>query len=120
VEENLPIGSDVGYIIARDVDGPSYNLFRLSVMSSGSLSDAFIVHRSSGRVITARELDREDQDIYSIVVQATDEQNPALIGTTRITVKVLDANDHSPEFRYPTVDNSTLHIDTTFTEGQVN
>lgn len=62
VEENKPTGAEVGYLRVSDADGPAYNNFRLSVMSGGSLSDAFIISQKSGKVVTARELDREDQD----------------------------------------------------------
>lgn len=61
VVENAPAGSHVGTVRATDADSPPFNQFSFSVLSAGSLSDAFQIDATSGAVSTTRPLDRERQ-----------------------------------------------------------
>nr|CAG4643690.1 EOG090X0007 [Lepidurus arcticus] len=55
---------------------------------------------STGQVATRTKLDREAMPHYDIKVIAKDQGNPPLSATATIALRVLDANDNSPEF-YP-------------------
>jgi hypothetical protein len=60
----------------------------------------FAIDASTGRVTTRTKLDREVIPEYEIKVVARDQGNPPLSSTATIVLRVLDANDNSPEF-YP-------------------
>jgi hypothetical protein len=61
VPENRPPGTHVGTVSATDADSPPFNQFTFSVLSAGSLSDAFQMDATSGKLSTTRPLDRERQ-----------------------------------------------------------
>ena len=61
ISENQPSGTVVGQVHAHDADSPPFNTFHYSLLSGGSLSDAFHIDVTSGRLSTTRPLDRERQ-----------------------------------------------------------
>ncbi|XP_077642840.1 protocadherin gamma-A10 isoform X3 [Lonchura striata] len=50
------------------------------------------------RVVTARELDREQVSEYNVTVQAADGGSPALQSSAVLALRVLDVNDNAPVF----------------------
>ncbi|NWT07462.1 PCDG2 protein, partial [Mionectes macconnelli] len=50
------------------------------------------------RVVTARELDREQQSEYNVTVRAVDGGRPTLQSSTVLALRVLDVNDNAPVF----------------------
>ncbi|XP_027765059.1 protocadherin gamma-A9-like [Empidonax traillii] len=50
------------------------------------------------RVVTARELDREQQSEYNVTVRASDGGWPALQSSRVLALRVLDVNDNAPVF----------------------
>ena len=56
----------------------------------------FRIDRNTGTVTVREALDREIQDFYSLTVVAF--RPPSLPVNTSISVRVLDANDHTPKF----------------------
>uniref|UniRef100_A0A8V5GH02 Uncharacterized protein n=1 Tax=Melopsittacus undulatus TaxID=13146 RepID=A0A8V5GH02_MELUD len=49
-------------------------------------------------LVVAKALDREEAAFHELVLRASDGGDPALTGTARIRVVVLDANDNAPVF----------------------
>ncbi|XP_033922839.1 protocadherin gamma-A10-like [Melopsittacus undulatus] len=49
-------------------------------------------------LVLAKALDREEAAFHELVLRASDGGDPALTGTARIRVVVLDANDNAPVF----------------------
>ncbi|NWV74872.1 PCDGA protein, partial [Dasyornis broadbenti] len=49
-------------------------------------------------LVLAKALDREEAAFHELVLRASDGGDPALTGTARIHVTVLDANDNAPVF----------------------
>ncbi|KAM9531498.1 protocadherin gamma-A5-like [Guaruba guarouba] len=49
-------------------------------------------------LVLAKALDREEAAFHELVLKASDGGEPALTGTARIRVAVLDANDNAPVF----------------------
>ena len=70
-----------------------------------NLQDVFTVDNATGLITTLTELDREDIDVHSLTVRATDEGG--LFAEVVITVRVLDVNDNIPEFLQLTYSAST-------------
>ncbi|XP_034816544.1 protocadherin gamma-A2 isoform X12 [Pan paniscus] len=52
-------------------------------------------------LVLERALDREEEAVHHLVLVASDGGDPVLSGTSRICVKVLDANDNAPVFTQP-------------------
>ncbi|NXG06725.1 PCDG9 protein, partial [Sakesphorus luctuosus] len=50
------------------------------------------------RVVTARQLDREQVSEYNLTVQATDGGSPSLQSSAVLALRVLDVNDNAPVF----------------------
>ena len=87
VAENLSSGTAVGTPVSatdQDDDTLEYSL-------SGTGADSFSVDGSSGQIRTSKKLNHEDQDTYSVIVTADDNNG----GTTNIVVNisVTDEND---------------------------
>ena len=59
----------------------------------------FAVDESTALIFTTTTFDREkDINEYNITIRATDQGVPQLSGTTVVTVRIGDANDHRPQF----------------------
>ncbi|ELW54099.1 Protocadherin gamma-A2 [Tupaia chinensis] len=73
-----------------------------------SPSDHFSLDVRSGadgnkypELVLERSLDREEEAVHHLVLTASDGGDPVRSGTSRIRVKVLDANDNAPVFTQP-------------------
>lgn len=66
--------------------------------SSGEISQIFGIYPNSGWIYLRSPLDRETRDRYDLIVQASDNGSPPAQTSTRVTVRVLDANDNDPRF----------------------
>ena len=101
VVENQPAGIDVGHVAATDRDQPPFDHFRFALITSGSskaVVDAFRIDELSGRIVTTRALDREEQAEYHLICVAADPTVAALSAAVPIVISVGDVNDNSPLF----------------------
>lgn len=99
VKENQKAGARVMRISAVDKDDPNEN--GNAVMTYKLIDDSnglFRIDRDLGVISTRTELDREINDRYRLVVNATDRGRPALWGQVEVMVRVTDVNDHPPRF----------------------
>lgn len=72
-----------------------------SSSSSSSLeeiSQIFAIYPNSGWIYLRSPLDRETRDHYELTVVASDNGTPPAQTSTRVSVRVLDANDNDPRF----------------------
>ncbi|EMP31757.1 Protocadherin Fat 4 [Chelonia mydas] len=67
------------------------------IYSLKSHTDKFSVN-DQGNIMTLVSLDREEQDLYSIIVEAIDSAMPPNSAVTSVTIIVNDTNDNSPVF----------------------
>ncbi|KAM6408769.1 LOW QUALITY PROTEIN: uncharacterized protein O9250_007979 [Rhynochetos jubatus] len=86
---------------ALDPDVGSNSLQRYEL--SGDEHFSLAVQAGPGEVerpelVLAKALDREEAAFHELVLRASDGGEPALTGTARIRVAVLDANDNAPVF----------------------
>lgn len=69
---------------------------------SSGLEDAFRIDPKSGVITTRSALDREQVEVYTLVVMATDQGLPSAGGqrssTCTVVVRVIDDNDNYPQF----------------------
>ncbi|KAM7351502.1 dachsous cadherin-related 1 isoform 2-T2 [Cochliomyia hominivorax] len=66
--------------------------------SSGEISQIFGIYPNSGWIYLRSPLDRETRDRYDLTVVASDNGSPPAQTSTRVIVRVLDANDNDPRF----------------------
>lgn len=102
VEENVPVGTLVYVFNAKDGDGSFLNSrIQYFAESSHVGMNPFLIHPSSGTLVTASPLDRENVPTFILTITASDQ---AVNVTDRrwrsliAEVVILDVNDHSPTF----------------------
>ncbi|XP_078800590.1 protocadherin-23-like isoform X2 [Oryzias latipes] len=98
VAEDLPLGSSVIQMTARDADeGPNADV-RFSILKTNQ--DGLIrIDPQSGLVTTAAALDRESQEELWFLVVAADGGEPTLSSTATVSVTLEDVNDNEPVFQ---------------------
>ncbi|XP_059681582.1 protocadherin gamma-A10-like [Gavia stellata] len=104
ISEDAPSGTVVALLHVQDRDSGANGEVRCSIAESlpfrleKSFEDYY-------RVVTARELDREEVSEYNVTVRARDGGSPALWSSAVLALRVLDVNDNAPVFaeaRYST------------------
>ncbi|XP_070935305.1 cadherin-22 isoform X4 [Macaca nemestrina] len=101
VAELSPTGTSVMQVMASDADDPTYGSSARLVYSMLDGEHHFTVDPKTGVIRTAvPDLDRESQERYEVVIQATDMagQLGGLSGSTTVTIVVTDVNDNPPRF----------------------
>ncbi|KAH1027486.1 hypothetical protein HUJ05_000983 [Dendroctonus ponderosae] len=96
VLEDVPIGTKVVEVKATDAD-TGENAEIEYIISKGTNGD-FEINKLTGLVTVASKLDFDRRNTYNMEVLAIDHGEPALTGTTTLTVKVINTNDKLPNF----------------------
>ena len=97
IAENSPPSTPIVTIRAFDKDiGRNAEL---EYLLEGSQTRKFSIGRIDGVIRSVESLDREEQDIYSLVVTAIDSGNPRLSSKVEVIVNVMDTNDNAPAFQ---------------------
>ncbi|XP_044282347.1 cadherin-20 isoform X1 [Varanus komodoensis] len=97
VPEDVDIGTTIQMIYAKDPDVTN-NSIRYSIDRSSDPGRFFYVDITTGALMTARPLDREDISWHNITILAIELNNPSQVGRVSVTIRVLDVNDNAPEF----------------------
>ncbi|CAI9170588.1 unnamed protein product [Rangifer tarandus platyrhynchus] len=97
--ENVANGTLVIKLNSSDADEGSNSEIMYSFSSdvSPNIKTKFNIDPSSGEIRTKGQLDYEDVKFYEIQVIAYDNGNPSMSGHCKISVKLVDINDNSPE-----------------------
>uniref|UniRef100_A0AC35TPE5 Cadherin domain-containing protein n=1 Tax=Rhabditophanes sp. KR3021 TaxID=114890 RepID=A0AC35TPE5_9BILA len=94
IEENMPIGSDVTLIAAKDVDSPSC-IPTYKIIDGDGIS--FFEITESGMIRTLRILDREQKANYFVTVEAFDcDPRNTLSSVVHVIIIISDVNDNYP------------------------
>ncbi|XP_054024592.1 protocadherin gamma-A2-like [Dryobates pubescens] len=97
VSEDAPQGTVVALLHVQDRDSGANGQVRCSL-------DAGVPFRLEKsfedyyRVVTTRQLDREEVSEYNVTVRAADGGSPSLWSSTVLSLRVLDVNDNAPVF----------------------
>uniref|UniRef100_A0A803V3X3 Cadherin domain-containing protein n=1 Tax=Ficedula albicollis TaxID=59894 RepID=A0A803V3X3_FICAL len=93
ISEDAPSGTVVALLHVEDHDSGPNGEVRCSL-------DGDVPFRLENyyRVVTARELDREQVSEYNVTVRAADGGSPALQSSAVLALRVLDVNDNAPVF----------------------
>ncbi|XP_054716346.1 cadherin-23-like [Uloborus diversus] len=103
VLEDAVIGTEVALVQATDADVGEFGKITY-LLDTSSTQGRFKINKETGSITVASPLDREEKDIYTLVVQAWDNYDYGFAtGESRkafkqITVKVNDVNDEAPVF----------------------
>ncbi|XP_055449636.1 protocadherin Fat 1 isoform X3 [Psammomys obesus] len=90
VMESDPVAHMIGVI---SVEPPGMPLWFDII--GGNYESHFDVDKGTGTVIVAKPLDAEQKSNYNLTVEATDGTTTIL---TQVLIKVIDTNDHRPQF----------------------
>ncbi|NXG57008.1 PCDGA protein, partial [Hemiprocne comata] len=97
ISEDAPSGTVVALLHVHDRDSGANGQVRCSL--DGGVP--FRLEKSFDnyyRVLTTRELDREEVPEYNVTVRAADGGSPALWSSAVLALRVLDVNDNAPVF----------------------
>uniref|UniRef100_A0A8C3TV20 Cadherin domain-containing protein n=1 Tax=Catharus ustulatus TaxID=91951 RepID=A0A8C3TV20_CATUS len=97
ISEDTPSGTVVALLHVQDRDSGPNGAVRCSL--DGNVP--FRLEKSFDdyyRVVTARELDREQVSEYNVTVRVADGGSPALQSSAVLYLRVLDVNDNAPVF----------------------
>ena len=95
--ENAEIGTSIATLTAVDVDNGDNAEVTYSIVE-GNNENIFFIDSRTGQLVKNGDLDREEQDRYTIMVMASDHGDVPLNSTSLVTIAVLDANDNNPVF----------------------
>lgn len=97
VAENRDPGEAVVRVAASDGDSEENAVVWYSLLP-GPGYELFSINPYTGLITTTSYLDREEQQYYTLRVQARDSSSRPLSSTSTVLCSVLDENDNPPEF----------------------
>ncbi|ESN89854.1 hypothetical protein HELRODRAFT_120472, partial [Helobdella robusta] len=116
ITENNLIGAEVevGQLAAIDPDEPPNNHFRFSFKQTSNLafipSEYFRLDGITGRISALVSFDREATPQFSFQVIVADAVSEKMSNVATVYVSILDVNDCTPVFTFPSSSNHTLHV----------
>ncbi|NXL48629.1 CADH9 protein, partial [Podilymbus podiceps] len=97
VDEDAKEGSIIGQVVAQDPD-VTKNAIKYSVDRHTDLDRIFNIYSGNGSLFISKQLDREETPWHNITVIATEINNPKQSSQIPVFIRILDINDHAPEF----------------------
>ncbi|KFP82769.1 Cadherin-9, partial [Acanthisitta chloris] len=97
VDEDAREGSIIGQVVAQDPD-MTKNAIKYSVDRHTDLDRIFNIYSGNGSLFISKPLDREETPWHNITVIATEISNPKQSSQIPVFIRILDINDHAPEF----------------------
>lgn len=70
----------------------------LFAITDGNDDARFNINSETGDIVLLNELNRENDEKYSLTITASDLGNPVMTATIKYTIEVLDVNDNVPQF----------------------
>ena len=98
VREDAPPGTPIVGLHASDPDqGPSGQVvYSLAIDGRPSPVSPFQINAKTGQIVVTKPLDYETNPVYNLLVTARDEGPDSVPTHARVTINVLDVNDHAP------------------------
>ena len=110
VDENLQPDTEVGTVMATDLDLPPNNIYSFYFDPQYSPIDALRIDAKSGVIFTRKPFDREDVPSFNAIVIVQSDSGSALSDRTNVIIYVKDKNDNSPIINFPAVTNGTVQL----------
>jgi protocadherin Fat 4 len=98
IVEDSPPGSYVGTLVTTDADEEGNNTAVVYDVVVDYSDGRFVLDGNSGNVTATVTLNREEREMYDLVIRATDQGIPTLSTEKTVRIIVADANDHNPVF----------------------
>ncbi|XP_041050027.1 protocadherin Fat 1-like isoform X1 [Carcharodon carcharias] len=99
LSEASAIGTSVVQVSANDADSGRNKIISYQFAAVTNSSEYFHIDTTNGLVTTARTLDYEQTQYYSLTVRAVDNGIPPLSSDVLLNVNISDFNDNPPTFR---------------------
>ncbi|XP_047434431.1 protocadherin-23 [Mugil cephalus] len=118
VSESGPIGTKLVQVRAQDPDLGTNGLLRYHIVSGNSKGHLKLDDRS-GLLVVNHSLDYEEDSKYTLTIRASDGGGSSEnhnVAFTVVFITVLDENDNTPYFMFPTVNCSVLENLPAFTQ----
>ncbi|XP_064633793.1 cadherin EGF LAG seven-pass G-type receptor 2-like isoform X2 [Lineus longissimus] len=99
--ETASIGSTVLTVRATDQDSGENAKIKYSIMNPEPPNDVFSLDESLGTITTAKKLDRETTEQYTLIVKAQDQSlniQDRREATATVVITIKDMNDNYPQF----------------------
>ncbi|XP_045062353.1 protocadherin alpha-13-like [Coregonus clupeaformis] len=108
LQENSDIGRFVVRINATDADHGSNGVieYTLGRNLKRRVHDIFQLDSITGEIKVKGPVDFEENEVYSINVQASDKGQPPLTADCRVIVKIQDVNDNRPQIEVTSLSNT--------------
>ena len=108
VRENIPIGTTIFRVRAKDPDKGSNGeiVYQLSRHTQQNYGDLFDIDSTTGEIFVKGPLDYEDGAIYLLSVTAFDSGPDSLPAHATVVVRVQDMNDNAPQITVNTLTTS--------------
>ncbi|KAK5608979.1 hypothetical protein CRENBAI_017671 [Crenichthys baileyi] len=108
VKENLPLGSLIFVMNATDPDEGTNGEIEYSLAKTlrKNVYDLFELNKLSGEIKVKGALDYEQNDVFKLVIEASDKGTPPLTGECRLNIKLKDVNDNPPEIEITSQSNT--------------
>lgn len=101
LSENVPPGSSIMKVTAKDADAGSNGDVRYTISSDdGEILNTFDVDQHSGWLTTLVPLDKEKRGNFKFQVVATDNGQPRHSSRTTVSISLKDYNDNPYQFRH--------------------
>ncbi|KAL8608767.1 hypothetical protein ACOMHN_023287 [Nucella lapillus] len=110
LQEHAPLGTMVGQVKAMDGDLGVNGQVEYFMVTAQSRPMLPIGVNSTGAVLVTAVVDYETSSVYTFTVTALDMGNPRQNATCRVTVDVVDNNDHYPVITFPSTRNPSVSI----------
>ncbi|XP_068583246.1 protocadherin-23 [Cebidichthys violaceus] len=110
VSENSHIGTRLVQVSAQDPDLGTNGLLQYDIIS-GNSKGHLKLNRQSGLLVVNHSLDYEEDSKYTLTIRASDgveSSEQRKVAFTVVFITVLDENDNTPYFMFPTVNCSVL------------
>uniref|UniRef100_UPI00358E09BF cadherin-7-like n=1 Tax=Myxine glutinosa TaxID=7769 RepID=UPI00358E09BF len=101
VAENVPVGTLVGTVSAKDPDAANIHVSYF-IDRQSDLGFMFDINASTGEIRTRDKLDREQEASFNLLLKASEIKDTSQIGQATAVVRVIDVNDNAPEIVPPT------------------
>ncbi|CAH2284017.1 cadherin-9 [Pelobates cultripes] len=97
VDEDAKEGNIIGQVSAQDPDSAKSPV-QYSIDRNTDIERIFSIYSGNGSIFLSKCLDREVSPWHNLTITATEIKNPKQINHVQVYIKILDINDHPPEF----------------------
>ncbi|XP_060935132.1 protocadherin alpha-4-like [Limanda limanda] len=99
IYENVPMGTTVIVLNASDADDGLNAEIEYSFRGKGQdqVLDLFQIDSKTGAILVKGKIDYEENPVFEIHAQASDNGQPPLSADCKVLVEVVDLNDNAPE-----------------------